>query len=223
MLLGDVKPQLAAIQAFSSSKPQKIQPVSVVADEQAWCSADFGTPLREYVKAPHRKQPHDFERGPNHRRPFRESVPTPPFAFQDHEWVHTDGGIVEEDTSIHRGSIYRPGVRFGDDVDRVLKMERDSKIPGQMVERAKGNDPERSAGVDESRSNGADRAVAAGDDHGIYVLSQGLIRGGTRRGREFASRQHIYLGKNAMLRERGKHGLADGVITALLDCSGVFV
>src|SRR4051812_47712387 len=149
LLRGDVEPQFAAIQTFSSAKSQQVQAVVVVAYEEAWRPAAFRSSRRVHVKASERKQAHHFERRPDHRGPFAQTiVAASPFALQDHEGVDADGRVVEKNPAVYVSSIDEGVVGRRNHIHRARNVERDSHIAGEMIERTERKNPERNIRVD---------------------------------------------------------------------------
>ena len=130
--------------------------------------------------AEERKAPQRRQRGPRERQPLAAAEALLlAFAIANDVRVEAQARVVDEDPAVDLADVDPRRVPFGQERHRVVELERNAEVLGEVVERAERKDAEDDAAVDQRRRDGADRAVAAaGDDQPRLPRDGGVDRGG---------------------------------------------
>jgi hypothetical protein len=104
-------------------------------------------------------------------------------ALLDRGGIHADGGVVEEVTAVDLADVHLADVARGDRRHRLVELDGNAEIVGEMVEGAERKHAEGHGTADENLCRTADGPVAAADDdHVRSRLGRSLNRGPEGRG-----------------------------------------
>jgi hypothetical protein len=77
--------------------------------------------------------------------------------------VEPNAGIVQEHAPVYSTDVHLDEPTFADRLDRRSKLDRDSGIAGEVIQRAKRQNTERHAGARHDAGNGVERPIPPRD------------------------------------------------------------
>ena len=83
--------------------------------------------------------------------------------------VQADGGVVQEDAAVHLSDIHLRDVPPLDRPHRLIEIQGDADVLGEVVERTEGQDAEGFVATHQCRRTRAQGAVTAAEDDHVRV------------------------------------------------------
>jgi len=180
--VGEIKRKIAAFEAGALPDVQPVDVILVIADKHKRRSSNPVLPVYIHANPHNRKSPKNHDDRFQHRIPFAMPKSLAEFIAMPNDMrVEADAGIIDEGAVVDLREVDRAWLARNDNTSGSAKVERQTQILSEMIERAHGEHAHDRARANKSSGDGALRTIATGggDDSVMVGLTGELLRGGS--------------------------------------------